>query len=585
MDQSEINQDELQRRRLQEYIFGLEEIREKAEDLATEHEKLKYTQDLLMAILSATTHGICLVKDGKVVWCNKGMTNIFGWELDELVGKRGDILFPGAEGCSNPDEWLFGDSCKNGMIESEYDLVSKGGEKVPCLATRRPLDENDFSRGCIFSFTDFRERKKAEEALQKAHDELEKRVEERTEELARTNERLKKELAERKWGEEERKRLQSQLVQAQKLEAIGTLAGGIAHDFNNLLMGIQGNVSLMLTRFDPSHPHLERLRNVEKLVDSGSRLTRQLLGYARKGKYDVGPMDLNQLLEVTSDTFGRIRKDITISKEFGNNLRPIQADYGQIEQVLMNLLVNAGDAMPAGGSLFLKTVNVTHEDMTEKVYDPKPGKYVLLIVRDTGVGMDKKTQANIFDPFFTTKEMGRGTGLGLASVYGIIKGHAGYIDLESEKGKGTTFKVYLPATGEAVREEIGATDEVIKGTETVLLVDDEKIILDLGREMLESMGYHVLIAGGGEEAVDAFRKHQKSIDLVILDIVMPRMSGREVYDRLKEINPEIKVLIYSGYSIDGQAAKILEKGCDGFIQKPFDMEKLSKKIREILAGA
>ena len=226
--------------------------------------------------------------------------------------------------------------------------------------------------------------------------------------------------SERKGAQEERKKLETQLRQAHKMEAIGTLAGGIAHDFNNLLMGIQGNISLMLLDIDPTHPHYERLRNIQKQVQSGARLTSHLLGYARKGRYEVKPIDLNQFVEETSETFGRTRKEITIRRELAEDLFSIEADHRQIEQVLLNLFVNAADAMSGGGDLILKTMNVTHKDIKDKPYDPIPGNYVLLTVADTGKGMDEETIERIFDPFFTTKEMGRGTGLGLASAYGII---------------------------------------------------------------------------------------------------------------------------------------------------------------------
>ncbi len=215
-------------------------------------------------------------------------------------------------------------------------------------------------------------------------------------------------------AEEEKKLLEAQLRQAQKMEAIGTLAGGIAHDFNNLLMAIQGNASLMLFDLDDRHEHFERLRNIEKLVDSGSRLTSQLLGYARKGRYEVRPIDLNLLLRDACETFNRTKKEIRVVQQFDKHLAAIEADSGQIEQVLMNLLVNAADAMRGGGTVTIRTSNATHEDMKGKLYNPKPGKYVLLQVSDTGVGMDEKTKERIFEPFFTTKEMGRGTGLGLA---------------------------------------------------------------------------------------------------------------------------------------------------------------------------
>jgi CheY-like chemotaxis protein len=284
----------------------------------------------------------------------------------------------------------------------------------------------------------------------------------------------------------------------------------------------------------------------------------------------------------TSNTFGRTKKEIRIHREFEKDLHTIEGDSGQIEQVLWNLYVNAADAMPAGGNLILQTANTTHDAIRGKPYEAKPGNYVLLITRDTGTGMDEETMERIFEPFFTTKEMGRGTGLGLASAYGIIKAHSGYVDVESEKGRGTTFRVFLPASGTVVPETVIASEGIFEGTETVLLVDDEEAVLEVGRDLLKAMGYRVLIARDGSEAVQVYAKNKQIIDIVILDIVMPNMGGGATYDLMKKSDPDVRVLLSSGYSIDGEATKILERGCSGFIQKPFNMEELSGAIRTVL---
>ena len=389
-------------------------------------------------------------------------------------------------------------------------------------------------------------------------------------------------IADRKKAEEERHRLEVQFQQAQRFEALGTLAGGIAHDFNNLLMNIQGNTSLMLFEIDDSHPHYELLKNIEKQVKSGAQLTRQMLGYARKGKFNVKPLDLNQIVGESAETFRRTRKEITIVQELEEDLFSIAADQGQIEQVLLNLYVNASDAMPGGGTLFIKTKNETHLNIKGDRYNPKPGNYVQLTISDTGIGMDKETLERIFDPFFTTKEMGRGTGLGLASVYGIIKNHDGYIDVDSEKDRGTTFTIFLPATDKGLDDHAEADARLIKGSGTLLLVDDEELVLDVGVNMLERLGYTVLKASNGAEAVEIFETHKDKIKMVILDIIMPGMGGGVVYDKIKAINPNVKVLLSSGYSVDGMAIELLERGCDGFMQKPFTMEQLSGKIQQIM---
>jgi signal transduction histidine kinase len=401
-------------------------------------------------------------------------------------------------------------------------------------------------------------------------------------ENARLYEALKQELAERKRAQEEKAKIEAQFQHAQKMEALGTLASGIAHNFNNILMGIQGYTSLMLMEIDSDHPHYKRLRGIEQQVQSASTLTKQLLGYAREGKYEVKSTTLNQMVKETSDTFAMTKKDITVHLDLTEELYVIKADQGQIKQTLLNLYVNAAEAMPRGGDLYLKTTNVTDQDIKDKPYRPKPGNYVLLTITDTGTGMDKKTMERIFDPFFTTKGMGRGTGLGLASVYGIIKAHGGYIDVDSAKGHGTTFSVYLPSSEAADSMKGQLSPEVLRGNEGILLVDDEDVIIDVGQQMLKTLGYQVYVAKSGREAIETYEANNDRIDMVILDMVMPDMGGGEAYDMIKKIDPSIRVLLSSGYSIDGEAAEILRRGCNGFIQKPFDVTQLSHKLREIL---
>jgi len=391
-----------------------------------------------------------------------------------------------------------------------------------------------------------------------------------------------KDMTAEKRSEEERKKLTAQLQQAQKMEAIGTLAGGIAHDFNNLLMAIQGNVSLILFDMEAAHPHHRILANIERLIRSGADLTSKLLGYARRGKYESRPLALNDLVRETSDTFGRMRKDITIYRDLAENLKSIIADKGQLEQVLLNLFVNAADAMPAGGKLILRTRNLTHQEIPSKGYTIKHGAYVLLTVTDTGVGMERGVMARIFDPFFTTKKIGRGTGLGLASAYGIIKSHNGYIEVESEKEKGSTFYVYLPATDQRTSVDSAPSMKPAAGTGTILLVDDEQMVLEVTAQMIQRLGYTVIRARNGREAIERFRENPGAVSLVILDMIMPEMGGGEVFDQLKRIDPRVKVLLASGYSMQGQAREIMNRGCIGFIQKPFTLQDLSIRLLGIL---
>jgi PAS domain S-box-containing protein len=392
-----------------------------------------------------------------------------------------------------------------------------------------------------------------------------------------------RDVTEERRDQEERRKLTIQLQQAQKMEAIGTLAGGIAHDFNNLLMAIQGNVSLMQFDLEPGHKHGRVLANIEKLVRSGAELTSKLLGYARRGRYETRSLTLNELVRETSETFNRMRKDITIHFDLDPGIQAIIADRGQIEQVLLNLFVNAADAMPTGGRLVLSTRNVDHGEIPYRGYAIKEGRYVRLTVTDTGSGMEPAVMARIFEPFFTTKQMGHGTGLGLASAYGIVKGHNGYIDVTSEVGKGTTFYLYFPATDRVAAEEPGpASPQAQRGAGTILLVDDEEVVLAVTAEMIERLGYTVIMAGSGPEAIEKYRRHRESIRMVILDMVMPEMSGGEVFDELRRIDPEVKVLLASGFSLQGQARTIMQRGCSGFIQKPFGIEDLSVKMRLIL---
>jgi PAS domain S-box-containing protein len=381
------------------------------------------------------------------------------------------------------------------------------------------------------------------------------------------------------------KSLESQLQQVRRMEALGTLAGGIAHDFNNLLMGIQGRTSLMLMDVSPEQPQYEELKHIEDIVKSGADLTKQLLGFARGGKYELKATNLNSLIQRTSEMFSRTRKQIRIYTELAEDLWVVEIDRAQIEQVLLNLYVNAWQAMPEGGDLCVQTNNAVLDEEAFEPHQVKPGKHVRVSVIDSGVGMDEATLQRIFDPFFTTHEIGRGTGLGLASAYGIIKNHGGIIQARSKEGEGSAFHIYLPASEKEILEERVLPGQLQRGNETVLLVDDERDVLRITERLLDSIGYHVLAASSGEEAVQIYEKNHDNIDIVILDMIMPGMSGGEVFDRLKEINGHVRVLLSSGYSIDGEASKILDRGCHGFIQKPFRINLLAQKMREVLNKA
>ena len=389
-----------------------------------------------------------------------------------------------------------------------------------------------------------------------------------------------------KQAEEERKKLEERLIHATKMEAIGTLASGIAHNFNNILMGIQGHTSLALFHLNSPHPNLEyeHLKSIEGQVKSGAELTRQLLDFASGRKYDVRAINVNELLDRTSSMFGRTKKEISVHKNYSNNLWTVEVDAGQIDQVFLNLLVNAGQAMPAGGDIYLETDNICLDDASATFFSGKTGPFVKISVTDTGMGMDEKTIERIFDPFFTTKNMGRGTGLGLATVYGIVKSHDGVINVCSRPGHGTTFNIFLPASEKAVTARNVSAGTILKGTEKILLVDDEVAVLDVSRKLLELLGYEVYTAGNGQDAISVYLEKGREVDLILLDMIMPVMSGGETFDCLRKINPEVKILLLSGYSINGEAENIVERGCNGFLQKPFQIEELSRKVREVLTG-
>jgi two-component system cell cycle sensor histidine kinase/response regulator CckA len=523
-------------------VASLLDITERRKSNRETEERKQYLEVVLAAAPEAI---ITFDASEHIVEWNAGAEKLFGYSQKEAVGKNLDSLIAGSEAFEEASAITRKLLNGNVLLPEETVRHRKDGSPVNVIISGSPIMVEGELIGVIVICTDITDRMQA--------------------------------------GEEKR-RLEAQLQQAQKMESIGTLAGGIAHDFNNLLMGIQGNASLMLLEVEPRHHHHVKLKNIEKYVKNGAELTRQLLGFARGGKYEVKSTDLNELIKKSSEMFGRTKKEITIHRTYQDGIWTVDVDQGQIDQVLLNLYVNAWQAMPGGGELYIETENVILDKDYVKPYNVSPGNYVRLSVTDTGVGMDKATQKRIFDPFFTTKEMGRGTGLGLAFAYGIITNHDGIINLYSSKGTGTTFNIYLPAIGGKPSPEVTSFEDILPGTETVLLVDDEDMILDVGKELLKKLGYRVLLARSGEEALAFCREKQHEIDVVILDMIMPEMGGGKTFDSLKIIKNDIKVLLSSGYSMHGEAQDIIERGCNGFIQKPFNIEDLSHKLRAVLEG-
>ncbi len=409
------------------------------------------------------------------------------------------------------------------------------------------------------------------------------RLQQREDALKNLNRKLTREIEERKGVEQERKRLEAQFFRAQKMESLGTLAGGIAHDFNNLLMAIQGRTSLMQIDTDRAHPNFDHLNSIREYVGRASDLTRQLLGFARGGKVEVLPSNINELLKKSASMFGRTHKDIEIDCDLFPDIHTVEIDRGQIDQVLMNLFVNAWQAMPEGGNLFISTENILLTPEEGAVHSVRPGNYVRIRVKDTGIGMDEATQQKVFDPFFTTKEMGMGTGLGLASAYGIIKNHGGIISVASRPGEGSLFNILLPASKKEISLVRLPETRLEKGKERILLIDDEKMVIKVGTKMMEYLGYTVISSTSGKAAIEIFREKCSEIDMVVLDMIMPEMGGKEIFYHLKKIVPDVKVLLASGYNMEEQGRELMGAGCSGFIQKPFDMDELSVKIREILS--
>ncbi|MFM8551545.1 MAG: PAS domain S-box protein [Nitrospiraceae bacterium] len=387
----------------------------------------------------------------------------------------------------------------------------------------------------------------------------------------------------------ERGVLEEQLRQSQKMDAIGRLAGGIAHDFNNLLTVISGYSQLLLRQLTPADPLWEKVEEIKKAGERAAALTRQLLAFSRKQVLAAKVLDVNDLVAGMNGMLRRvIGEDIELVTASSASRGAIKADQGQIEQVLLNLVVNARDAMPKGGRVTVETANVdVDESLARQSGTIKPGPYVLLAVTDTGEGMDAHTQAKIFEPFFTTKERGKGTGLGLATVYGIVRQSGGHILVSSKVGHGTTMKVYLPRVSEALSvAESGSDDDgMTQGGETVLLVEDEEAIRKLlGRE-LQAKGYQVLEAREGLEAVEVCRRHQGPIHLLVTDVVMPKLSGRELADRVAPMRPDMRVLYLSGYTDDASVRHGVLEANVFFVQKPFTPTQLLLKVRAVLDGS
>jgi signal transduction histidine kinase/response regulator of citrate/malate metabolism len=492
----------------------------------------------LETILESMTEGIVEVFTDRVVYANSAAVKLFSIPLENLLS-------------ANP--WELFDRSSRSRIDV---LMHRGAEELPVVGLTRPLELN----GRQIVVRSFPVKEEEDTTILLITDVTEQRD------------------------------LQYQLQHVRRMDAIGNLAGGIAHNFNNLLMGIQGNVSILIQDKKVGGPGYDELAGIERCIDNGAKLTRQLLSFAKGGRYSLDLVDLNDIVEKSSSMFARTRKEIHLDRHLGEELAMVEVDAAQIELALMDLYVNAWHAMSRGGTLTVSTANVTLDEAFVKPYNLSPGSYLNITVADTGAGMDEKTVERIFEPFYTTRPMGEGTGLGLASVFGIIKKHQGIITVDTRVGQGTTFSIYLPAARILQKPKAQDKLRVIssgkrpeKGSGTILVVDDEEYILNADKAMLSELGYEVLLANGGKEAIRVFEENKDRINLLILDLIMPDLGGDIVYDRIKSSRSDVRVILSSGYSIEGQAESILKKGCDGFIQKPYNLKQLAQKIKDILA--
>ncbi|MEA3358182.1 MAG: PAS domain S-box protein [Thermodesulfobacteriota bacterium] len=484
-------------------------------------------------------------REGEFIDANPSFLKLFGYNLEEITKISVRDFY------ANPDDRgrYKKEIEKNGSVTGfSVKLVKKDGEEIDCLITASVRRDDN---GAVIGYQG-----------------------------------VIRDITEKKRAEEEKEQLESQLLHAQKMEAIGTLSGGIAHDFNNILQAISGYTQILMMGKEPDNPDYKKLKAIEKSAFRASDLTSQLLIFSRKVETKLRPVDLNQELMQVAEMLGHtIPKMIAIELNLGKDIEIINADKTQIEQIIMNLAINARDAMPDGGKVIFETMNVSIDEGYMNTHlGAVPGNYVLLSVSDTGHGIDKESVEHIFEPFYTTKERGKGTGLGLAMVYGIVKSHNGYIMCYSEEGEGTTFKIYFPVmeieTGGLQHKE--RIMDIKGGNETILIVDDEENLREIGMEMLTKVGYTTLTAPDGEGALKIYRKRKDEIDLIIMDLIMPGMGGKKCLEKILKIDPNTRVIISSGYSSNGHTKEIFKAGAKGFINKPYDINQMLRVVREIL---
>ena len=500
------------------------------------------THQEMSCVLERSPAGIGTVKDRILGWTNDVFCCMLGYEPHSLKGKNTRCFYLDQKEYDRVGIELYSKLKSTGKGLSETTLVKKDGTCIDCVIQVSRVDTKDPSTGLIFVITDI-------SAL---------------------------------------KRIQVQAQQAQKMEAIGLLAGGISHDFNNILMGIQGHLSLLQIDVSATEKVATHARHISRLVETASELTKRLLGFARGGKYQISTVNINQMVAASLITVKPAHKKIIIHERYEENILLVNADPSQLEQVCLNLLTNAAQAMTQTGDIFVTTQNMMITDEHDYPFEVRPGPYAKLTIKDTGMGMDLETQKKIFDPFFSTKEIGnnKGRGLGLSTVYGIIKNHGGFILVDSEKGKGASFHICLPASNRIPAKKSAKTvspfDHIQKGSETILLVDDDESVIHIGKNLLERLGYKPIIAKNGRQAIDIFRICKNEISLVVLDLVMPEMDGKQAFSEIKAIQADAKILISTGQAVDDKIEGFLNQGCHGLIQKPFSLNTFAKTLRKIL---
>jgi len=519
--------------------------------------RIREQREWLQVILSSIADAVMATDiKGRINFINPTAEALTGWTISEASHKSLDEVFRVIDKESHPIvenpalELASPENMPAEMVDN-MTLISRDGSEKPVNYSKSPIrNQTGEITGLVLVFRDMSERKRAEEALRST---------------------------------------QEQLLQAQKMEAVGRLAGGVAHDFNNLLTAIIGYSQLALRGISPDDRLRQEIDEIRKAGERAATLTSQLLAFSRKQMLQPKILDINKVVADTSRMLNRlIGEDIRFRTTLAPGLRPVKVDPGQIEQVLMNLAVNARDAMPDGGSLSIETANVYLDEEYARLHaEVQPGPHIVLAVSDTGCGIDSETIAHIFEPFFTTKEQGKGTGLGLAMVYGIVKQSGGHIWVYSEPDKGTTFKVYLPQVVEeaSLSAEPSRAELLPSGKETILLAEDDEQVREIASRILSELGYRVIEATNGEEALKEISQSTIKIDILLTDVVMPQIGGKELSEHLRNERPGTKIAFLSGYTADAIVNHgVLDAGVP-FLHKPFTPGELARKVREVLDGA